>query len=172
MQPKHLPEQNPSPRIIAKNSDRKFPSRQARVGCSPRGGVDPNAAWIPRSSPRAHAPPRPAKSNTRRGGGEPRRRLRGKECLLCRAPVWGGVVWVCLACAVCLGGSSLEAACRFGSGRLVGGRVLWTACVGEQVRGGVCEAHGNGRWCAVWAMLLRARTGPGLIWAPGGPTCR
>jgi hypothetical protein len=91
MQPKHLPEQNPSPRIIAKNSDRKFPSRQARVGCSPRGGVDPNAAWIPRSSPRAHAPPRPAKSNTRRGGGEPRRRLRGKECLLCRDPVWCGV---------------------------------------------------------------------------------
>jgi len=135
MQPKHLPEQNPSPRIIAKNSDRKFPSRQARVVCSPRGGVDPNAAWIPRSSPRAHAPPRPAKSNTRRGGGEPRRRLRGKECLL--GAVWCGRAWR-VRCASVGGGLQVRQ-------RPVGWRAgAWTACV----RGGVCEAvkeHGHSR---------------------------
>jgi hypothetical protein len=105
---------------------------------------------MPHGSPApVHAPtPRLAPPNPTREEEAARRGDAYEGRSVCCAVTRCGVVWVCLACAVCLGGSSLEAACRFGSGRLVGGRVLWTACVGEQVRGGVCEAvkeHGHSR---------------------------
>ena len=95
---------------------------------------------MPHGSPApVHAPTaRLAKSNTSRGGGEPRRpqvhigdALRGKECLLCAAPRRVRV-WRVRYCGVPrLGGSSPEAGCccGFGSGRLVG---AWTAGVVRQ----------------------------------------
>lgn len=102
---------------------------KARVGCSPRGGVDPNAAWIPCSSPRAHAPPRPRQiqHEKRRRRAEETLTI-GEECLLCRMSGVCGVPRLRLR----LGGSSLDLEagcdCGFGSGRLVGG--CWTAGAG------------------------------------------
>ena len=76
--------------------------------------------------------------------------------------------------AVCL--ASVEAAPRrvavagsAAAGWWVLGLLVWCDLRCEAVKG---EPDGNGRWCAVWAMLFRPRTGPGPIWAPGGPTCR